>query len=93
MRRRGRPNSMSWKLSVTAFLSGLGRLSKKGENREIDSGLLKCSLLLQTGFLAVCNMGVEASVADSTDSPSEVEQKPGRERKHHQKKTKFINPE
>jgi len=38
-------------------------------------------------------MGVEESVADRPDALSEAEQKRGRERKHHQKKTKFINPE
>jgi len=38
-------------------------------------------------------MGVEESVADRADTLSEVEQKRGRERKHHQKKTKSINPE
>ena len=40
VRRRGRPNSVPWKLSVTAFVSGLGSLSKRRENREIDCGLL-----------------------------------------------------
>jgi len=38
-------------------------------------------------------MGVEESVADRADALSEAEQKQGRERKHHQKKTKTINPE
>jgi len=38
-------------------------------------------------------MGVEESVANCADALSEVEQKRGRERKHHQKKTKSINPE
>jgi len=37
-------------------------------------------------------MGVEESVADRADAPSEAEQKWGRQRKHHQKKTKSINP-
>jgi len=37
-------------------------------------------------------MGVEESVADRADPLSEVEQKQGRERKHHQKKTKSITP-
>jgi len=71
---------------VTAFVSGLGSLSKKRENREIDRGLLKCLLLLQTVFPAVCNMGVEESVADRADALSEADQKRGRERKHHQKR-------
>ena len=31
---------MPWKQSVTAFVCGLGSLSKKRENREIDLGLL-----------------------------------------------------
>jgi len=81
---------MRWKLSVTAFVSGLGSLSKKRENREIDYGLLKCFLLLQTMFPAVCNMGDEESVADRANALSEVEQKRGREWKHLQKKTKSI---
>jgi len=38
-------------------------------------------------------MGVEESVADRADALSEAEQKRGRERKHHQKKTKTANPE
>jgi len=84
---------MPWKLSVTTFVSGLGSLSKKRENREIDHGLLKCFLLLQTVFPTVCNMGVEKSVADRANALSEAEQKRGRKRKHHQKKTKSINPE
>ena len=75
---------MPWKLSVTAFRSGLDSLSKKRENREIDRGLLKCFLLLQTVFPAVYNMGVENSVADRANALSEAEQKPGWERKHHQ---------
>jgi len=60
------------------------------ESREIDCGLLKCFLFLQTVFPALCNMGVEKSVADRANALSEVEQKPGRERKHHQKKKKTI---
>jgi len=63
---------MPWKLSVTAFVSGLGSLSKKRENREIDHGLLKGFLLLQTVFLAVCNMGVEGSVADHASTVSKA---------------------
>jgi len=35
-------------------------------------------------------MGVEKSVADRANALSEVEQMRGRERKHHQKKTKTI---
>jgi len=38
-------------------------------------------------------MGVEKSIADSSKTLSEAEQKRGRKRKHHQKKTKSINPE
>jgi len=71
---------MPWKLSVTAFVAGLGSLSKKRENRETDRGLLKCFLLLQTVFPAVCYLGVEKSVADHADAPSEVEQKRGRDK-------------
>jgi len=74
-------------------VSGLGSLSKKRENREIDRGLLKRFLLLQTGFPAVGNMSVEKSLADRTNALSEAEQKQGRKRKNHQKKTKSINPE
>jgi len=83
---------MPWKLSVTAFVSGVGSLSKKRESREIDRDLLKCFPLLQTVFPAICNMGVEKSVADRANALSEVEEKRGREWKHHQKKTKSINP-
>jgi len=43
--------------------------------------------------MAGWNMGVEESVADCADAQSELEQKRDRERKHHQKKTKSINPE
>jgi len=38
-------------------------------------------------------MGVEESVADRADALSEAEQKLGRKRKYHHKKTKIINPE
>jgi len=37
-------------------------------------------------------MGVEKTVAHRAVALREVEQKQGRERKHHQKKTKSINP-
>jgi len=37
-------------------------------------------------------MGVEKSVADRANAPSAVEQKWGRERLHHPKKTKSITP-
>jgi len=66
---------------------------KEKENREIDRGLLKCFLLLQTMYPAVCNMGGEESVADRANTLKEAEQKRGRKSKHHQKKTKSINPE
>jgi len=59
----------------------------------MDRGLLKCFLLLQTVFPAVCKMGVEKSVANRASAQREAEQKQGRKRKHHQKKTKSINPE
>ena len=59
---------------------------KERENREIDRGLLKRFPLLQTVFPAVCNMGVEKSVADRANALSEAEQKRGRERKHHQRR-------
>ena len=71
-------------------MSALGSLSRKRENSEINHGLLKRFLLLQTVFPAVCNMGVEKSVADRANALSKAEQKQGRERKHHQKKTKLI---
>jgi len=44
-------------------------------------------------FPAVCNIGVEDSVADTGDALWEREPKRGRQRKHHQKKTKSINTE
>jgi len=66
---------------------------KEKESREIDRDVLKYFLLLQTVNPAVCNMGVEKSVADRANALSEAEQKRGRERKHDQKKTKFFNPE
>jgi len=66
---------------------------KDKESREIDRGLLKGFLLLQTVYPAVCNMGSEESVADHANALSKLEQKWGRKRKHHQKKTKSINPE
>jgi len=66
---------MPWKLSVTAFVSGLDSLSKKRENREIDCGLLKCFLLLQTVFPTLCNMGVKVSVADRANALSEAQSK------------------
>jgi len=68
------------------------RLEDK-ESREIDRGLLKSFLLLQMVYPAVCNMGGEESVAHHANALSEAEQKRGRNRKHHQKKTKSINPE
>jgi len=37
-------------------------------------------------------MGIEKSVAERANALSEVEQKLGRKRKHHQKKMKSINP-
>jgi len=66
---------------------------KDKDSREIDRGLLKGFLLLQTVYPSVCNMCGEESVADRAHDPSEVEQKRGRKRKHDQKKTKSINPE
>jgi len=38
-------------------------------------------------------MGIEKSVADSANALSEADQKRGRKRKYHQKKTKSINAE
>ena len=54
---------------------------------------MKGFLLLQTVYPAVCNMGGVESVADRDNALSEPEQKQGRKRKHHQRKTKSINPE
>ena len=51
---------------------------KDKESREIDRGLLKGFLLLQTVYPAVCNMGGEESVAERANALSEVEQKRGR---------------
>ena len=50
-------------------------------------------LFLQTVFPAVCKIVLEGSVADRADTLREAEQKRGRERQHHQKKMKSINPE
>jgi len=77
---------MPWKLSVTAFVCRLGSLTKKTENREIDRGLLKCFLLLQSMFPPVCNLGVEKSIADCASAVREVEEKRGRKWKHHQQR-------
>jgi len=63
------------------------------ERRAIDRALLKCFLLLQTVYPAVCNMGVEKSVADRGDALSKVEPMQGRETQHLQLKTKSINQE
>jgi len=52
----------------------------------MDCGVLKRFLLLQTVYPAVCNMGVEKSVADRANALSEAEEMRGRERKHHQKR-------
>jgi len=65
----------------------------KRENREIDSSLLRCFPLLQMVFPAVCDIGVEHSVADCPNALSKAEQKRARERKYHQKKMTSINPE
>jgi len=66
---------------------------KDKESREMDRGLLKGFLLLQTVYPAICNMGGEESVADGANALCEAEQKRDRKRKHHQKKTKSINSE
>jgi len=65
---------------------------KKKESREIDRGLLKCFPLLKTVYPAVCNMGVEKSVADCANVLSEAEQKWGRGRKHQQKEDEIHQP-
>ena len=64
---------------------------KEKESGEIDRALLKCFLLLETVYPAVCNLGGEKSVADRANALSEEEQKRGRKRKHQQKKMKSIN--
>ena len=46
---------------------------KEKENREIDRGLSKHFLLLQTVYPAVCNMGVEKSDADRGDALSQAQ--------------------
>jgi len=67
---------------------------REGISDILASGpIIRVLTVLQTVFPAVCNMGVSKSVANRADALSEVEQKRGRERKHHQKKTKSINPE
>jgi len=65
---------------------------KEKETREIDRGLLKYFLLMQTVYLAVCNMGVEKSVADRANALSGAEQKRARERKHQQKEDENHQP-
>ena len=62
------------------------------ESREIDRGLLKCFLLLQTVYSAVCNMGVEKSVSDRANALSETEQRRGRKMKHEQKEDEINQP-
>jgi len=47
------------------------------ENREIDRGLLKYLLLLQTVFPAVCDMGIDESVADWGNAPMQGRAKAG----------------
>jgi len=69
----------------------LGSLSKRRENREINYGLLKGFLLLQSIFTGISNMAVEETVADRADALGQEEQKQGRERKYHQKKMKSIS--
>jgi len=44
-------------------------------------------------YPAVCNKGIVKRVAERQNALSETEKNLGRERKHHQKKTKSINPE
>jgi len=65
---------------------------KEKESREIDRVRLKCFLLLQTGYPAMCKMGVEKSVADYANALSKAEQKRRRERKHQQKEDKIHQP-
>jgi len=48
---------------------------KEKESREIDCSLLKCFLLRQTVYPAVCRMGVEMSVADRADALSVAQNK------------------
>jgi len=48
---------------------------KEQESREIDCGLLKCFLLLETVYLAICNIAVEKRVADCADTVSEAQSK------------------
>jgi len=66
---------------------------KQKESSEIDPSLLKCFLLQQTVYPGIWNIGVAKGVADRGYAISEAEQKRGRNRKYHQKKTKSINPE
>jgi len=65
---------------------------KEKESREIDRGLLKGVLLIQTVYQAVCNMGVEKSIADRASTLSEADQKRARNRKHHQKEDEIHQP-
>jgi len=58
---------------------------KEKESREIDRGLLKYFLLLQTVYPAICNIAGEKSVADHANALRVAGQKRGRKRKHHQR--------
>jgi len=61
------------------YQKGVGVFSrqplKDKVSTEIDNGLLKCFLLLRTVCPAVCNMGVEKSVADCAEALSEAQSK------------------
>jgi len=65
---------------------------KEKESREIGRGLLKCFLLLETVFPAICNMGVEMTVANCANALRAEEQKRGRERNHQQKEDEIQKP-
>jgi len=65
---------------------------KEKESGEIDCGLLKCFLLLETVYPAICKIGVEKSVADCANALSEAEQRWGRKRKHDEKEDEIHQP-
>jgi len=48
---------------------------KQNASREINRGVLKHFLLLETVYPAVCNIGVDKSVANHADALSEAQSK------------------
>jgi len=65
----------------------------KRDNTQMDRGLLKCFLLLQSEFPAISKLVVEESVADRANGRSKAEQKRSTKGKHYQQTMKWINQE